>query len=94
MHLSFGANCLLNTCMPVKRSNADMVQAEAVKVRTLREVEGSAQRAAGPDASPCSACCTAVEQHLHEEPYSQQVRAMPDANGTGYPRVLQGVCEG
>ena len=50
------------------------MQAEALEMRTLREVEPLAERqVAGPKGSACGACCAAVEQHLHEQAYSQQV---------------------
>ena len=52
------------------------VQEKALKLATLREVEPLVQKAApGPKDSVLEACCAAVEQHLSEEPYSQQVRA-------------------
>ena len=43
-------------------------------MKTLREVESLAEQAvSGTRGSSCEACCAAVEQHLHEQPYSEQV---------------------
>ena len=51
-----------------------VVQEKALKLTMLREVEPLVQKAdSGSKGSVLEACCAAVEQHLSEEPYSQQV---------------------
>ena len=54
----------------------DGVQEKALKMTTLREIEPLVQRSqSGSGGSASEACCAAVEQHLSEQPYSQQACA-------------------
>lgn len=69
-----------------------LLQEKALKITTLREIEPLVQRSdSGADGSPLEACCAAVEQHLSDQPYSQQVCAGQHMFGLAksYPQNIQ-----